>query len=205
MDEMSARDLDEHAAGVCYHLAQTILYPMANYGRLIAHIQVEAKKLVAGEKAYYETADKMKALLSPEAACMLRALPGLPEDLVLEMMEPPRRSYDPLLIQDPAIYRLNSAKSKTKAQRTGAGEVAVAIRGVRHDSVGWDGVGRQWVRVAAGGAATLQMELPVKITPLSGSRLKAYGEVMSMSMINRNVDSKRMQKISANVNATVAF
>ncbi|KAK3016632.1 hypothetical protein RJ639_006021 [Escallonia herrerae] len=48
---------------------------------------------------------KCQALLSPEAACMLRALPGLPKDLVLEMMEPPRRSYDPLLIQDPAIYR----------------------------------------------------------------------------------------------------
>ncbi|KAK3017834.1 hypothetical protein RJ639_003205 [Escallonia herrerae] len=43
---------------------------------------------------------------TPEAACMLRALPGLPEDLVLEMMEPPRRSYDPLLIQDPAIYSI---------------------------------------------------------------------------------------------------
>ncbi|KAK3042417.1 hypothetical protein RJ639_000141 [Escallonia herrerae] len=51
---------------------------------------------------------KSQALLSPEAACMLRALPGLPEDLVLEMMEPPRRSYDPLLIQDPAIYRWRS-------------------------------------------------------------------------------------------------
>ncbi|KAK3024630.1 hypothetical protein RJ639_043254 [Escallonia herrerae] len=51
---------------------------------------------------------KCQALLSPEAACMLRALPGLPEDLVLEMMEPPRRSYDPLLIQDPAIYRWRS-------------------------------------------------------------------------------------------------
>ncbi|KAK2989946.1 hypothetical protein RJ640_019344 [Escallonia rubra] len=38
---------------------------------------------------------------------MLRALLELPEDLVLEMMEPPRRSYDPLLIQDPAIYRQN--------------------------------------------------------------------------------------------------
>ncbi|KAK3014278.1 hypothetical protein RJ639_009685 [Escallonia herrerae] len=38
---------------------------------------------------------KCQALLSPEAAYMLRALPGLPEDLVLEMMEPPRRSYDP--------------------------------------------------------------------------------------------------------------
>ncbi|KAK3001235.1 hypothetical protein RJ639_021254 [Escallonia herrerae] len=48
---------------------------------------------------------KCQALLSPEAACMLRTMPGLPEDLVLEMMEPPRRSYDPLLIQDPAIYR----------------------------------------------------------------------------------------------------
>ncbi|KAK2979875.1 hypothetical protein RJ640_024376 [Escallonia rubra] len=48
---------------------------------------------------------KCQALLSPEAACMLRALPGLPEDPVLQMMEPPRRSYDPLLIQDPAIYR----------------------------------------------------------------------------------------------------
>ncbi|KAK3008139.1 hypothetical protein RJ639_014927 [Escallonia herrerae] len=48
---------------------------------------------------------KGQALLSLEAARMLRALLGLPEDLVLEMMEPPRRSYDPLLIQDPAIYR----------------------------------------------------------------------------------------------------
>ncbi|KAK2985198.1 hypothetical protein RJ640_010487 [Escallonia rubra] len=53
---------------------------------------------------------KRQARLSPEAAPKLRAaLPGLPEDLVHEMMEPPRRSYDPLLIQDPAIYRLNEA------------------------------------------------------------------------------------------------
>ncbi|KAK3039414.1 hypothetical protein RJ639_027663 [Escallonia herrerae] len=51
---------------------------------------------------------KGQALLSPEAAHMLRALPGLPKDSVLEMMEPPRRSYDPLLIQDPAIYRRHS-------------------------------------------------------------------------------------------------
>ncbi|KAK2967994.1 hypothetical protein RJ640_009203 [Escallonia rubra] len=43
---------------------------------------------------------------------MLRALPGLPEDLVLEMMEPPRRSYDPLLIQDPAIYRVEGVFMK---------------------------------------------------------------------------------------------
>ncbi|KAK3012861.1 hypothetical protein RJ639_010260 [Escallonia herrerae] len=48
---------------------------------------------------------KGQALLSAEAARMLRALPGLPEDLVLEMMEPPRRSFDPFLIEDPAIYR----------------------------------------------------------------------------------------------------
>ncbi|KAK3002231.1 hypothetical protein RJ639_021708 [Escallonia herrerae] len=51
---------------------------------------------------------KGQALLSPEAARMLRALPRLPECPVLEMMEPPRRSYDPLLIQDPAIYRRHS-------------------------------------------------------------------------------------------------
>ncbi|KAK3037060.1 hypothetical protein RJ639_031777 [Escallonia herrerae] len=47
---------------------------------------------------------KRQARLSPVATLMLRAaLPGLPENLALEMTEPPRRSYDPLLIQDPTI------------------------------------------------------------------------------------------------------
>ncbi|KAJ6356260.1 hypothetical protein OIU78_004383, partial [Salix suchowensis] len=37
------------------------------------------------------------------------ALPELPEDLLQEMMRPPMRSYDPNLIQDPCVYRLNEA------------------------------------------------------------------------------------------------
>ncbi|TKY53744.1 Cyanate hydratase [Spatholobus suberectus] len=53
---------------------------------------------------------KRQAQLKPDTAHKLQAaLPDLPEDLVHEMMRPPLRSYDPNLIQDPTIYRLNEA------------------------------------------------------------------------------------------------
>lgn len=49
---------------------------------------------------------KRQAQLSPETAPKLRsALPQLPEELLQEMMQPPCRSYDPNLIQDPTVYR----------------------------------------------------------------------------------------------------
>eukprot|EP00262_Sarcandra_glabra_P001790 TRINITY_DN1194_c0_g1_i1.p1 TRINITY_DN1194_c0_g1~~TRINITY_DN1194_c0_g1_i1.p1 ORF type:complete len:171 (-),score=22.61 TRINITY_DN1194_c0_g1_i1:134-619(-) len=51
-----------------------------------------------------------QAQLKPETALTLRAtLPELSDELIEEMMKPPMRSYDPNLIQDPAIYRLHEA------------------------------------------------------------------------------------------------
>ncbi|XVE65784.1 hypothetical protein DITRI_Ditri08aG0027300 [Diplodiscus trichospermus] len=53
---------------------------------------------------------KRQAQLKPETAPKLRAaLPDLPEELLQEMMKPPLRSYDPNLIQEPTVYRLNEA------------------------------------------------------------------------------------------------
>eukprot|EP00258_Populus_trichocarpa_P050414 XP_024466433.1 cyanate hydratase isoform X1 [Populus trichocarpa] len=53
---------------------------------------------------------RRQAQLNPDTAPSLRAaLPELPEDLLQEMMRPPMRSYDPNLIQEPCVYRLNEA------------------------------------------------------------------------------------------------
>ncbi|XVF38507.1 hypothetical protein REPUB_Repub20aG0107900 [Reevesia pubescens] len=53
---------------------------------------------------------KRQAQLKPETAPKLRSsLPDLPEELLHEMMKPPLRSYDPNLIQEPTVYRLNEA------------------------------------------------------------------------------------------------
>lgn len=53
---------------------------------------------------------RRQAQLKSDTARILRAaLPELTEELMSEMMKPPFRSYDPNLIQEPAIYRLNEA------------------------------------------------------------------------------------------------
>ncbi|KAG2403640.1 Cyanate hydratase [Vigna angularis] len=53
---------------------------------------------------------RRQAQLKPDTAPRLReALPDLTEYLMREMMRPPLRSYDPSLIQDPTVYRLNEA------------------------------------------------------------------------------------------------
>ncbi|PON94813.1 Cyanate hydratase [Trema orientale] len=53
---------------------------------------------------------RRQAQLKPETAPILQAsLPDLTEDLLHEMMKPPLRSYDPNLIQEPSVYRLNEA------------------------------------------------------------------------------------------------
>ncbi|XP_059447200.1 cyanate hydratase [Corylus avellana] len=53
---------------------------------------------------------RRQAQLKPDTALVLRAaLPDLTDDLLQEMMRPPMRSYDPSLIQEPTIYRLNEA------------------------------------------------------------------------------------------------
>ncbi|KAF9606901.1 hypothetical protein IFM89_029502 [Coptis chinensis] len=53
---------------------------------------------------------RRQTILMPETAKKLKAaLPQFSDELIDEMMKAPLRSYDPLLIQEPAIYRLNEA------------------------------------------------------------------------------------------------
>ncbi|KAK0607269.1 hypothetical protein LWI29_012359 [Acer saccharum] len=53
---------------------------------------------------------RRQAQLKPDTAVKLRAaLPELSDQLIYEMMAPPMRSYDPNLLQEPTIYRLNEA------------------------------------------------------------------------------------------------
>ncbi|KAF8723063.1 hypothetical protein HU200_022213 [Digitaria exilis] len=53
---------------------------------------------------------RRQAQLKPDTAPKLRAaLPALTDEDLGLMMEPPFRSYDPDIIQEPAIYRLNEA------------------------------------------------------------------------------------------------
>ncbi|OIT34143.1 PREDICTED: cyanate hydratase isoform X2 [Nicotiana attenuata] len=53
---------------------------------------------------------RRQAQLKPETAPKLKAaLPSLSDEQLHDMMEAPLRSYDPNLIQDPTVYRLNEA------------------------------------------------------------------------------------------------
>ncbi|KAJ4955166.1 hypothetical protein NE237_011949 [Protea cynaroides] len=53
---------------------------------------------------------RRQAQLKPATSLKLRAaLPDLTDDLIQEMMAPPMRSYDPAIINEPTIYRLNEA------------------------------------------------------------------------------------------------
>ncbi|KAL3329115.1 hypothetical protein AABB24_036293 [Solanum stoloniferum] len=53
---------------------------------------------------------RRQAQLKPETAPKLKAaLPLLSDQQIHEMMVAPLRSYDPNLIQDPTVYRLNEA------------------------------------------------------------------------------------------------
>ncbi|WCJ31915.1 Cyanate hydratase [Euphorbia peplus] len=53
---------------------------------------------------------RRQAQLKPDTVPKLRgALPELSDELIQEMMRPPLRSYDPNLIQEPSVYRLNEA------------------------------------------------------------------------------------------------
>ncbi|KAJ0093424.1 hypothetical protein Patl1_25690 [Pistacia atlantica] len=53
---------------------------------------------------------RRQAQLNPDTASKLQAaVPNIPVELLHEMMKPPMRSYDPNLIQEPAVYRLNEA------------------------------------------------------------------------------------------------
>ncbi|CAA6673295.1 unnamed protein product [Spirodela intermedia] len=53
---------------------------------------------------------RRQAQLKPGSAPALKAaLPQLTDEMLEEMMRPPMRSYDPNLIQEPSVYRLNEA------------------------------------------------------------------------------------------------
>ncbi|XP_077250803.1 cyanase [Tasmannia lanceolata] len=85
-------------------------------GRLLAVKQDSGKSYneIAGEtgltNVYVGQLLRRQAQLKPETAKSLQAaLPGLTDELIHEMMKPPMRSYDPKIIQEPAIYRLNEA------------------------------------------------------------------------------------------------
>ncbi|KAL5231222.1 hypothetical protein ABZP36_029998 [Zizania latifolia] len=53
---------------------------------------------------------RRQAQLKPDTAPALRAaMPGLTDELVALMMQPPFRSYHPDIVHEPAIYRLNEA------------------------------------------------------------------------------------------------
>ncbi|TVU30408.1 hypothetical protein EJB05_22029 [Eragrostis curvula] len=53
---------------------------------------------------------RRQAQLKPETAPSLKAaLPALTDELVDLMMQPPFRNYDPNIIHEPAVYRLNEA------------------------------------------------------------------------------------------------
>uniref|UniRef100_A0A453IXS7 Cyanate hydratase n=1 Tax=Aegilops tauschii subsp. strangulata TaxID=200361 RepID=A0A453IXS7_AEGTS len=53
---------------------------------------------------------RRQAQLKPDTAASLRAaIPALSEELVDLMMQPPFRSYNPEMVHEPAIYRLNEA------------------------------------------------------------------------------------------------
>ncbi|XP_008438481.1 cyanate hydratase isoform X1 [Cucumis melo] len=53
---------------------------------------------------------RRQAQLKPDTVPKLRsALPQLTDDHIQQMMRPPMRSYDPCLIQEPTVYRLNEA------------------------------------------------------------------------------------------------
>ncbi|KAI3738903.1 hypothetical protein L2E82_29161 [Cichorium intybus] len=53
---------------------------------------------------------RRQAQLKPDTVPKLRkSLPGFVDSQIELMMEPPLRSYDPSIIQDPTVYRLNEA------------------------------------------------------------------------------------------------
>ena len=55
---------------------------------------------------------RRQAQLKPDTAPKLRAaLPDLTEIHIRQMMEPPLRSYDPAIVQDPTVYRLYNLTS----------------------------------------------------------------------------------------------
>ncbi|KAG0601726.1 hypothetical protein M758_11G135500 [Ceratodon purpureus] len=70
----------------------------------------EIAKKTGLTNAYVAQLFRRQAHLKPDTAKVLKAaVPNLSDDLVAAMQEIPLRSYDPTIIQDPTIYRLNEA------------------------------------------------------------------------------------------------
>ncbi|KAF5465888.1 hypothetical protein F2P56_015853 [Juglans regia] len=87
-------------------IANRLLAVKRNSGKSYSQVAVETGLT----NVYVAQLLRRQAQLKPETAPKLKAaLPELTEDLLQEMMRPPMRSYDPNLIQEPTIYRLNEA------------------------------------------------------------------------------------------------
>ncbi|KAG0607319.1 hypothetical protein M758_8G019300 [Ceratodon purpureus] len=70
----------------------------------------EIAKKTGLTNAYVAQLFRRQQHLKPQSAKKLKAaVPGLSDDLLAAMQEIPLRSYDPTIIQDPTIYRLNEA------------------------------------------------------------------------------------------------
>ncbi|XP_040987696.1 cyanate hydratase [Juglans microcarpa x Juglans regia] len=87
-------------------IANRLLAVKRNSGKSYSQVAVETGLT----NVYVAQLLRRQAQLKPETAPKLKAaLPELTDDLLQEMMRPPMRSYDPNLIQEPTIYRLNEA------------------------------------------------------------------------------------------------
>ncbi|KVI00385.1 Cyanate hydratase [Cynara cardunculus var. scolymus] len=76
-----------------------------NSGKTFSQIAAE----IGLTNVYVAQLLRRQAQLKPETAPkLLAALPGLTETHILQMAEPPLRSYDPTIIQDPTIYRMSA-------------------------------------------------------------------------------------------------
>ncbi|KAG2727832.1 hypothetical protein I3760_01G177600 [Carya illinoinensis] len=87
-------------------IANRLLAAKRSSGKSYSHLAVETGLT----NVYVAQLLRRQAQLKPETAPKLKAaLPELTDDDLQEMMRPPMRSYDPNLIQEPTIYRLNEA------------------------------------------------------------------------------------------------
>ncbi|RAL54543.1 unnamed protein product [Cuscuta campestris] len=96
--------MDKHSSSV--RLAASLQAARRSSGKTYNQIAAETGLT----NVYVAQLLKRQAQLKPETAPKLRAaLPFLTDEHLQEMMLPPMRSYDPTIIQDPCVYRLNEA------------------------------------------------------------------------------------------------
>ncbi|CAN1144963.1 Cyanate hydratase [Linum perenne] len=97
-----SRAMEDTKATICSRLQSAKL----NSGKSYSEIAEETGLT----NVYVAQLLRRQAQLKPDTAPKLQAaLPQLSNELIDEMMKPPFRSYNPNMIQEPTIYRLNEA------------------------------------------------------------------------------------------------